>query len=167
MKVQISFLVLIGFLAFIILSCSNAEESMKTKVSTDLTSTNQIRQQIGIRTIKSTWFFYGQRFHADDWKLNQSGPLCKRVQYDEKDRNMLWEEDYYYSGKKFSHLDGIAWERIVIHYDYIKKVFYVHYSGTNSTIKEKFSSYRDGISDINNIADTIDSILKNWDLSRL
>lgn len=89
-----------------------------------IAATNEVRKKLGIRQIKEHWTFYGREFGAEDWKDGNSP--CKRVQHDKSYETILWEQDYYYTGRQFRSLDGetssVA-EYLAVSYDYRTKRF--------------------------------------------
>ncbi len=100
-------------LAILFLLCSFCGGCRDSDFSTDppagetIRATNVIRQKLGVREIKDTWSFYGRRSDAEDWLLEGANAKpAKRVQYDKEYKNILWEQDYYYSGRMIPSIDG-------------------------------------------------------------
>jgi len=104
----------------------------------DTARTNRVREALGIRQIRKGWTFSGRAFGAEDWA--SGGLPCKRVQRGSDDE-ILWEEDYYYTGMTYTDPDGgTCWEFVTVHYDYGTKRFYLHYSGPNPRIAGRVES---------------------------
>jgi hypothetical protein len=106
-----------------------------------IAQTNELRRQHGVRQIKDDWVFYIRNFGEEVWKDGEGG--SKKVCYDDYsgkhgtsrsheysydyDR-ILWEEDYYYTGRTFPSFDtdaGTTYERLTVHYDYRTRRFTV------------------------------------------
>jgi len=149
------------------LACSCMKEAPPPVMPKDIEQTNQKRQALGIRLIKPTWILGRTEFGAEDWYLNTNrASYCKRVQ---RDSNGLiqWEEDYYPSGKTYTHFDGTGWEKAVIHYDYGKGLYFLHYLGTNNVLAKIAEPYREGTRDDAALTKAADAILVPWGLYRL
>ena len=133
---------------------------------TDIQQTNQKRREIGLREIKPEWTLYRTEFGAEDWKWGSGATsFCKRVQRGTNTTEIVWEEDYYYSGANYSDMDGTHWESMTIHYDYPKKLYFVHYLGMNAVFVKTAEPFRTGTTNIDSAAKASESILSHWKLS--
>ncbi|MBN1294811.1 MAG: hypothetical protein JXB48_23445 [Candidatus Latescibacteria bacterium] len=105
----------------------------------DIEKTNAVRRELGIREIKPDWQFYIHQFNMDKWKDHDY--LSKTVQMTEDPNELLWETDEYYTGATWiTANNGVAWEHVVIAYDYTAKQFSIDYSGPNAKINILFEN---------------------------
>ena len=149
------------------LACSCMKEAAPPIMPADVEQTNGKRQTIGIRLIKPDWVLGRTEFGAEDWLLNTNrASFCKRVQRDSHSV-ILWEEDYYPSGKTYTTFDGTCTEELVIHYDYGKRLYFLHYLGTNDVSAKIAEPFREGTHDVTALTRVADTILVPWGLSRL
>jgi hypothetical protein len=99
-----------------------------------------VRKKVGLRPITSDWTldFAGticeeggkQIFFGENWRPGEKRGTAKAVCYTES-RELLWEEDYYYSGRNFpSYIEdeGTVFEGVTVHYDYQNDWYYVSYN---------------------------------------
>ena len=144
-----------------------AEQTMPKPSLTTMVE-NRNRENLGVRTIKAEWYLYRIQFGHEDWKLSSHDRwLAKRVQRDSKEK-LLWEEDYYHSGKTFKTANnGTGWESITIHYDYRSQTLEVHYIGKNPALIKAFEMLKGKASTQTEKLSVVDTTLKEWGLSRL
>ena len=129
---------------------------------------NELRRSRCLRLIKPDWFLYRVEFGSEDWKVSKSARnLCKRVQYDPKTRATQWEEDYYYSGRTYSDVDGTGWEHVVIHYEYRSGIYHLYYLGTNSSLATVAESLNLGTTNGQVMSRIADDLLQAMGLTRL
>lgn len=159
-------------LCFIALGCKDKDD-FSTTPPTDTKQTNQVREKIGIRRIKDNWTFYGRQFSTEKWS-NNSKNLCKIVMRAQDGNEVLWEEDYYYSGATYvdPNNGGTVWEFLTIHYDYCAERFYIGYTGINPAIMsllKKLENTSHGLMGETNESTIFaaDSVLEKWGLKRL
>jgi len=121
---ETSIVVLVACMAFSGCSRRKSDWSTAPPSPQKIATTNKVREQLGIRQIKNTWTFYGREFGAEKWKSNNMP--CKTLQHDKKYEAILWEQDSYYTGRRFRSLDedsGPWTEHLVVFYDYRTKRF--------------------------------------------
>lgn len=148
------------------LICSCMKEVPPPVIATDIEQTNQKRQELGIRLIKPTWVLGHAEFGAEDWFLNTNrSSYGKRVQRDSKGQ-LIWEEDYYHSGKTYHTFDGTGWERVVIHYDYRNGLYFLHYLGTNNVFSKIAEPLCEGSHDRSAIENAASAILNPWGMKQ-
>lgn len=128
-------LVLLSIMAFSNFSCKDKDKHYNIDMRI-IDRDNSYRESLGIRKVNKEWFFYGDAFNAQVWKLDSSGYACKKVQRDGHDK-IIWEEDYYYSGNTFPTFKAQISEFIVAHYDYANNKLTIDYLGTNKYIKDE------------------------------
>jgi len=87
------------------------------------------------------------------------------VQRGTNSTEILWEEDYYYSGVTYSNYDGTHWESVTIHYDYPQKMYFVHYLGTNAVFTRTAEPFCTGTTNIDVAVDAAARIISHWKLS--
>ncbi len=137
-------------------SCDHPAKELKPLK--EVATTNAAREKSGLRTIEPSWHLYRTEFNAEDWKLSVSSrELAKRVQYDAQGK-VIWEEDYYYSGREYHDSDGTGWEHLVLHYDYATAIFMLHYLGTNSVFQKMTDPFCGGTAD----GKAVDSVLARF-----
>ena len=118
-----------------------------------------------MQAVQPTWFFYRSQFGAEDWKVIESGSIAKTIQRDEKG-NLLWEEDYYYSGKTYTDANGgRGWEHIAVRYDYVSKKIKIRYDGIAPGLRDKFPIWDMKTTNERKL-EKLDETLKEWGLSR-
>ncbi len=132
-----------GYIAICLLTMIIQGCVKKTPYSTspksDIEKTNAVRRELGIREIKPDWQFYIHHFNMDKWK-DHDYP-SKTVQMTEDPNELLWETDEYYTGVTWiTANNGVAWEHVVIAYDYTVKQFSIDYSGPNAKINAFFEN---------------------------
>jgi hypothetical protein len=108
-----------------------------------IAQTNNIRRELGIREVQGDWAFYGRQFGVETWKQGQfqakkvcyddtfeeataEGKPPTAYQYSYDYNNILWEQDYYYTGRTFPSTtpdEGKVWEFLSLLYDYRTKRF--------------------------------------------
>ena len=141
----------------------------------DTEKTNAIRQKLGIRTINKDWHYCGMSYREQTWSSGNHGE--KKVARDAKG-NILWEQDYYYSGRTFTSPDpdaGTCSEMLSLCYDYSIQKFYIGIvtgeKSTEAAIEslEQLPSAPFGYAGTNNLATltVADEILESWKMSRL
>jgi hypothetical protein len=127
---------------------------------------NATRAKLGLRVIQPSWYLYSVEFDEENWKIVSTGYQAKKLHRDPSGK-LLWEQDYYYSGRTFVDFKGgEEWEMLAVDYNYNTRSLAVDYVGQDppveslidkltpgSTIKEKFS--------------VADQVLKKWSLTRL
>jgi hypothetical protein len=124
---------------------------------------NIFRIEKGIRSISKDWYFYGNEFNAQKWKINFNKPGGKTVQFD-SEGEIQYEEDYYYSGNSYTTIDGDFLENLIIHYAYKKDNFDIRYMGDDPDIISILNeiNYKKGM-----MFEVADKILDKWKISRL
>ena len=157
-------------LVFIVCAVVSCEES-RTPVLTPrpaLSAENKEREKLGLRLVKTNWFLYSRQFGEENWKLDASAKSwAKKIHLKDND-NVLWEEDYYYSGKTFLFPPdkGETGEMLVIHYDYGPSLLEVNYVGQDPDILALMKGISPG-STLSNKLSVADEILKKWNIPRL
>jgi len=124
---------------------------------------NIFRAEKGIRAIDEDWYFYGNEFNAQKWKVNIDDPGGKTVQMS-SGGEIQYEEDYYYSGSSYTTINGKFLENLVIHYDYLKDQFDIVYLGNDPKVLSVLNEVEDGEE---GVLDVADRILSKWEISRL
>lgn len=152
--------------ATIVLGVSCGDRQPATVVSgAKLATENEERAKLQLRQIHPDWYLYRREFGADDWKIASSDGLVKRVQRDTTGK-LLWEEDYYYTGRTFSTSEGQQWETLTVHYDYGPRKLLVSYVGQDATTSSL-------VGRANSLATTteklsvVEEILRRWGIPRL
>jgi hypothetical protein len=150
------------FLTLLLFGCS-FDETMDRTLPNDIDKNNIVRKQIGLRVIKGL-YFYGRRDFAEDWNASKTADgLCKRVQRD-ANKNLLWEEDYYFSGFTYTTIDGKCWEQITIHYDYKTKLLEATYIGPNALFQKQMETLKLPTKDYKAVFRVVNGILSKWKL---
>ena len=129
---------------------------------------NAERSKLGLRLVKTNWFLYSVEFSEENWKLTPNGYEAKKIHRD-ANNVVTWEEDYYYSGKKFlfsPEKKNTTEEFITIHYDYTTSSLNISYVGLDPSITAMFGGHGP-IETISNNISVADEILKKWGISRL
>ncbi len=122
---------MIVWICLLAIGCRD-DGGFSTVPPTDTKQTNQLRRKLHLRPIKESWSFYGRQGSEESW-TDQAGAECKRVGRDQPGGAILWEEDYYYSGRTWEDpIDGTGWEMLTIHYVYGTKRFHLGYVGPNA-----------------------------------
>lgn len=167
------------------LSCGRPlAPSFSTDLPANTAATNAMRKELGLRLIDpEKWFFYGTRTFDDKreevWKTSRDGYECKKVAY-YRTGAILWEEDYYYTGKTFMPgVDpdaGHAHEMLVIHYEYGTRNMEVTYIGQDAAVRTLFGQTRPGdvasskdvlpLFDVNAQKALADKVLAMWGMTR-
>jgi hypothetical protein len=175
--------------------CSNKEgyESTEPPSAERIAQTNEVRRKLGLREIKDNWTFEGRKLvkelrlreTKDDptftgverWKDNK-GDGCKSIKYDDKYEEIVWEIDYYYSGRSFQKApndDGPCKEFLALSYNYRTR----HYSVFVASDDEEILSMVDEWKDVPQSAEwnmeernaetlrVIEKILRMWGVQRL
>jgi hypothetical protein len=129
---------------------------------------NQQRSILGVRTVKTNWYFYSAEFGEENWKIISSdGWQSKKIHRDANGK-LIWEEDYYYTGKTFFTFKGQeVWESLNIHYDYGAVAFEINYSGQDTGILDAVKKLEEPPTTTQEKLSTADEILKRWGMSRL
>ena len=133
---SIQYSAVLSILCLSLCSCGGSSGSgFSTKRPSDTSASNNYRKKCGIREIKKHWHFYGREFDEEKWS-GQSRLLRKVVKRTPTGNSILWEEDYYYSGKKhvWPNGGGAIDEQLNIHYDYADDMFYLAYIGQDKKI---------------------------------
>ena len=151
-------------LLLVVMGCSEYRPTAPPEAQTR--RENKTRSELNLRLIKPDWVFYREEFGAQDWKYGEPGFTAKRVQRDSKG-GLVWEEDYYYSGKKFEIDEGTTWEMLVLRFDYKSQVVEFNYIGTDQAIVEAIANLNKSGGTNAEKASAADAILKRWGLSRL
>lgn len=117
-----------GYISLCLLIMTIQGCAKKTPYSTspksDIEKTNAVRRELGIREIKPDWQFYIHQFNMDKWKDHDY--LSKTVQMTEDPNELLWETDEYYTGATWiTANNGVAWEHVVIAYDYTARSHFI------------------------------------------
>jgi hypothetical protein len=150
---------------------------------------NLLRSRLGIRQVKAGWKYDGLTADANTVDTWQSHELRgwrngKIVEFGKDHSHVVWERDYYYSGRIFTDPDphnGTDEELLAIDYDYGSQRFLINYVGidrTSRALLEDLSTASDGPPGVagqsmayvaRTNADTLavaDEILRRWHLSR-
>ncbi len=160
--------------------CSRKERNESTEPPSEerIAQTNKVRKELGIREIKDDWIFEERESGAERWKDN-GGYRLKSVKYDDEYEEILWEIDYYYSGRSFQNpavADGTSKESLAFHYNYRKRDFMVFVVSDDEKILSLVEGWYDFISKAEwgnarqRNEETIrvaEKILKMWGLQRL
>lgn len=147
-------------------SCNrNSSATSKTASAANVAAESARRTQVPLRQIKASWKFYKAERNEEVWTSTAGGEEVKRLH--RSDKGLLeWEEDYYYSGRTFSTIDGVNWENMVLHFDYLTGQFKLYYVGQSPAV-ETLMSQLPGSSTNQQTLSIADQILKLWGLSRL
>ena len=174
------------FLAALILfgGCKRSDFSTNPPPQEKIEVTNKVRKKLNIRQIKKDWVFYGRQFRAEDWK-DSTGRTFKRVQHNHTYETILWEQDYYYSGRTIPSQDrdsGPLLEMLTITFNYKSNRFYVvvttdsdaikgmeQYLEENTPATPEGGEVLPGFTGKTNeeTLEVVDKILKMWGLQRL
>ena len=129
-------------------------------------SENQQREKIGLRLISPTWNLYRVAFSEEDWKASQAGDIVKKVHRDSIGK-VVWEEDYYYTGRSFFTEKGQSWEFLAVYYDYTNAFLDVKYVGQDRSITEALDTLRTKLAPMQEKLSVADQILEKWGIRRL
>ena|SRR2546429_7656519 len=164
-KTLFSDVLLTLMLASLVVSCGRNPTSSAVP-TTKAMAENQKREKLGLRQVKTIWYLYRTEFGAEDWKLKESDNWgSKRIQRDSSGK-LLWEEDYYYSGKTFMTDKGQDWEMLTVHFDYGSGAFAVSYVGQDTTMAALLNKVAAHSTATEKLA-VADEILKKWGMTRL
>jgi hypothetical protein len=136
-----------------------------TKPSSTLVPENDKRREIGLRLIGPGWKLYSAQFDEENWEAANNGSTAKKLNRN-TNGTIVWEEDYYYSGRNFFTRKGENWEFLAIHYDYQRTLLEVKYVGPDTNIVSALQSLGSGAAFAQKVG-IADSILKKWGMSRL
>lgn len=115
-------LMLVVFTIVMLMAC---DHTRKPPTPTVNPMENSARERNGLRTIKPHWYFYWYEFNEETWKCHQGEPLAKKI-YRKPDGPIAWDQDYYYSGRKFLNSQGSTSDEVVsLYYSYGRKKLYV------------------------------------------
>jgi len=131
-----------------------------------MASENQQRAKLGLRMIPPTWCLYSAEFGEENWKSVPPGAGGDKKSHRDKSGKLLWEEDYYFSGKTFVTEKGRNWEMLTVHYDFGSDSFTVNYMGQDPATAELVAKLGPA-SSVSEKLLTADNILKKWGKSRL
>jgi hypothetical protein len=128
---------------------------------------NAQRATLGLRLVKTNWFLYNVEFGEENWKIDPAGYEAKKI-HRNANGTIVWEEDYYYSGRTFLFPPdkGTDWERVTVHYDYTKSLLTVSYVGLDPSVTRLFGD-SGPIAQMTNNMSVADEILKKWGFPRL
>ncbi len=143
---------------------------------TDIASTNAVRRSIGIREVKPEWEYDGRsKWNEQKWGA-PGGGLRKIATRDDETDKIVWEQDYYLSGKSFPDPEGgTLSETLTVRYDYRSSMVALAYSGEDPaaekliatlTLREPHSHFDRGKTNAETLAIAIE-ILKMWNQSLL
>ena len=129
---------------------------------------NVTRASIGLREIQITWHLYSVEFNEENWKVVPADAVDKKLHRDGSGK-IIWEEDYYYSGRTFIDFKGgQVDEQLTIHYDYTSSTLYIDYVGEDPAIETLVAPMRPGSAmPRKSMFSAADTVLKKWGLSRL
>jgi hypothetical protein len=126
------------------------------------------RAKAGLRLVKSDW--RRDRLESDNVRWGYSskvGPAAaKLAQFDAS--KLLWEEDYYYSGRTHPSADGesTSSEQLTINYDYVTGKYAVRIITDNAALEAKITDdVEKGTTQAEAFA-VADTILSVWGLTR-
>jgi hypothetical protein len=146
-------------------SCSAQLEGQKgvQKYYAQAEKDNVARKEIGLRQIQQNWKFSRDQYGSVDWKVPDSHDGGKRVHRGENGaEDILWEEDYYYSGRKFKHFKGTIDEKLTVHYEYPTRTISLSYWGTNETYKALVKPFEGGSTKLQEAYAVVQQITSEW-----
>lgn len=146
-------------------SC-NSRSTSGPLSNSNMASENEQRVNLGLRVIAPTWCLYRAEFGEEDWKTTSSGASIDKKVHRDKSGKLLWQEDYYFSGKTFVTAKGQDWEMLVVHYDYGSGSFTVNYIGQDPAVAGIVAKLIPTSSASEKLL-AADNILKKWGKSRL
>lgn len=162
-RVSSWFLILTAALLYV--AC-NSGSNNNASMGNNTIAENQERARLGLRLLGTNWCLYRAEFGEEDWKVASSdGWIAKKIHRD-SDGKLVWEEDYYYSGRTFVSPKGQDWEMLTVHYDYGSSAITASYIGPNPAITSLFDRHGSGATNAQKVLD-IEQILKTWGIPRL
>jgi len=159
-------LVLFAFL-LMIMSCQKSSTTISASAAITMAENKQ-RAIVGLRLVKTNWFLYSTQFNEESWKINSADEYEAKKIHRDPNGTVIWEEDYYYSGRTFLFPPdkGTDWENVTVNYDYTKHLLTVSYVGVDPSITRLFGGSGPIIQMTNNMS-IADEILKKWGISKL
>jgi len=130
---------------------------------------NHKRVELGLRVIRPPdWYLYSVEFDEENWKKTSAGDYEAKKLHRDPDGRLVWEEDYYYSGRSYIEPNnGVrVWEMLTINYDYTSSSLAVEYGDDDPTIQSLIDKLSAG-STMKEKLSIADQILTKWGLSRL
>jgi hypothetical protein len=147
------------------LACRKSQTSTTLpSYNINVTAENAQRLKLQVRQVNPAW---RSRDQGNEQSWGAGTPIfeTKRTHRDASGK-LEWEEDYYYTGRTFSTLDGTSWEFLMVHYDYATSSFSVDYVGQSPVVLALLGTITSN-SKTNEILGVADQILKKWGMSRL
>jgi hypothetical protein len=138
-----SYYILFALSSFLplILSCEQ-DTGFSTSIPKNIVRTNKMRRLLGIREIDvQNWEFYGMDLESMEETWMHKGYQAKKIKYSylsDGKEVIEWEEDYYYSGRKYRPLDpdaGLNQECLAVYYNYNTARLYISYAGPLSAVQ--------------------------------
>lgn len=136
--------------------------SYRNYVSTNDAGQQQ-REQLGLNPIGANWQLQRDEFSEQDWKARGTdSSISKKVKRDSKG-NLLWEEDYYYSGKTFTTFKGeTVLEQLTVYYDYRTSLYKIGYIGASPIIEALVGELKSQPVTKENGLRVVNSVLRLW-----
>jgi hypothetical protein len=121
---------------------------------------------MGIRQVHPSWHLYKIQFSEEVWTTRpMRGTELKRI-HRNQDGDPVWEEDYYYSGRAFTTIDGTIEEHLTIHYSYESDDITLKYAGQDPATEAVLAGLPEKSSNAQKLS-AADEILKKWGMPRL
>lgn len=160
-------LYIVGVLCLCGLGSCNRSNSATSKPAptVNVAAESLRRNQIPLRQIKTNWTLYKSERNEEVWTSRTGGEEVKRL-HRSTTGLLEWEEDYYYSGRTFSTIDGVDQEKAVLHFDYLTGRHELYYVGQSPSVETLMSQLSVSSSNQQTLG-VADQILKLWGLSRL
>ena len=124
------------------------------------------RNKAGLRAVSPAWRITSQDRNYVSWGY-PGGGRAKQVHFDSK--HVIWEEDYYHTGRQYPSLDGedTSFEMLTLHYDYETGFCAVRVVTDNITLDTAVegTASETGI-ELSRAFELADSILSVWKMKR-
>ncbi len=151
------------FVAIASLGCRESEKPhVKAAEVKSVAQNNLARSVIGLRLVQDNWVLYRSESDFDDWKATASDDhLSKRV-FKGSGGGIVEEEDFIYSGRKFTDSDGTWSEFVTVNYRYESKQVRVLYTGTNQSIKATLAPFENHSDKVKEALAAVEAVVKIW-----